>query len=29
LQRRNVLAYLTEALRAHLHGAPAPSLIPP
>ena len=29
LQRRNVLDYLTEALRAHLHGTPAPSLIPP
>ena len=28
LQQRNVLEYLTEAMRAHLHGQPAPSLLP-
>jgi transposase len=28
LQRRNVLEYLTDALRAHRRGLPAPSLLP-
>ena len=27
-QQRNVLDYLTDAMRAHLHGQPAPSLLP-
>jgi hypothetical protein len=28
-QHRNVLDYLTAACEAPLHGAPAPSLLPP
>jgi len=28
LQERNVVSYITEACQAHLHGLPAPSLLP-